>query len=96
MTGDVLKAGGPGPDQIKVGMPVVGVDGKPIGKVKEVRMADFLVDRPLAHDVYVPFSFVLATENEWERIRGGPRIGPPEVVLTVDAAHVDAQDWPHA
>jgi hypothetical protein len=96
MAGDVLKAGGPGPEQIKVGMPVVGVDGKPVGKVKEVRQTDFLVDRPLAHDVFVPFSFVLATESESERIRGGPRREPEEVVLTIGAAHVDTQDWPHA
>lgn len=93
--GEILKASGVGPSQIRIGMDVLGRDGSPVGTVKEVRQDDFLVDRPLARDVYVPFSFVLATETEWERIRGGPT-GPTEVVLTISAAHVDEQHWPHS
>ena len=93
--GEVLKASTVGPSQIQVGMTVVGLEGDPIGKVKEVRQNDFLVDRPLARDIYVPYSFVLEAQNEYERIRGGPS-GPTEVVLTISSAHIDDQDWPHA
>jgi osmotically-inducible protein OsmY len=42
-------------DQIREGMRVVGADDGDIGSVKEVHNNEFLVDRPLARDVYVPF-----------------------------------------
>jgi hypothetical protein len=33
--------------------------GEPAGRVKDVRDRDFLLGRPLARDVYVPFSVIL-------------------------------------
>ena len=93
--GETLRASSPGAGQIDVDMPVVGKDGEPVGRVKEVRETDFLVDRPMAPDVYVPYGFVLAVENQAARMRGGPeQLG--QVILTVSAAHVDTQGWPHA
>lgn len=41
--------------QIREGMQVIGSDDGDIGKVKEVHGNEFLVDRPLARDVFVPF-----------------------------------------
>ena len=93
--GEILKASSPGADEIKVGMDVLSVDGDRLGQVKEVRGADFLLDRPLARDLYVPFDAVVATPNRYEKYRGGP-IQPTEIVLNVSAAHVDDQGWPHA
>jgi hypothetical protein len=90
--GGILKASSPGAHEIQVGMDVVSADGRPLGRVKEVREADFLLDRPMAHDLYVPFDKVLATPNRWEQYRGGPR-QPTEVVLAVAAFQVDDQGW---
>jgi len=45
-----------GSGQIREGMEVVDRDGDHLGIVKEVRGDEFLLDRPLARDVYVPFS----------------------------------------
>lgn len=44
--------------QIREGMLVVGADGSQIGKVKECRSTDFLVNRRLKRDVYVPFDAI--------------------------------------
>ena len=90
--GDILPANTPGVAQIDIGMRVVGIDGQPVGRVKEVRGDDFLVDRPMARDVYVPYSFVLAAENPADRIRGGPT-QPDQIILTIPAGHVDDQHW---
>jgi hypothetical protein len=92
--GEILKASHFGKEQIQVGMEVLSSDGQHIGKVKEVREADFLVDRPLARDVFVPYEFVMGTPHEVERMRGAP-MGPTEVVISVSAAHVDTQGWQH-
>jgi len=91
--GDILKASSPGQGQIEIGMDVVSVDGQPLGRVKEVRGSDFLLDRPMARDMYVPFNAILATPHGWEKYRGGPT-EPTEVVLSVSAAHIDMQSWP--
>jgi hypothetical protein len=90
--GDILPANTFDASQIKVDMPVVGVDGTPVGRVKAVGDEDFLVDRPLARDVYVPFSYVLNATNEWEDVRGGP-VQPTAVVLTIASSEVDDQHW---
>jgi hypothetical protein len=90
--GDILQASSPGAGQIEVGMAVVSVDGQPIGQVKEVREGDFLLDRPMAHDLYVPYRFVMAMPEPGERVRGGPH-QPAEVMLNVSAAHIDEQGW---
>lgn len=68
-------------DQIREGMEVIGRDGDRIGQVKEVRANDFLVDRPLARDVYIPISACRSTNG---RIR-----------LNVRADEVDNQGWPN-
>src|ERR1700680_3057292 len=93
--GEILKASSPGQDQIKPGMEVVGIDGESISKVKTVRETEFLVDRPLARDLWVPFTSVLEAGEQGGAFRRGPR-QPSEVMLGVSAAHVDNQGWQHA
>jgi hypothetical protein len=93
--GEILRASSPGADEISVDMDVLSVDGEALGKVKDVRAADFLLNRPMARDLYVPFSAILATPNRYEKYRGGP-IQPTEIVLNVTSAHVDSQNWEHA
>jgi hypothetical protein len=93
--GEILKASGPGVDQIKVGLDVVSIDGERIGKVKEVRDARFLIDRPHAHDLWVPFTAVLEAGEHGGAFRRGPT-QPSEVQLNVSAAHIDNQGWQHA
>jgi hypothetical protein len=88
--GEILKAGGPGAGQIEVGMKVIGIDGHVVGRVKAVRGADFLLDRPMARDLYVPFQFVLSVPDQGEKPSK-----PLEVVLTVSGAHLDGQGWSH-
>lgn len=41
---------------LREGMEVVGRDGKVVGRVKELRTSDFLLDREMARDLYVPYS----------------------------------------
>ncbi len=65
--------------QIRQGMEVIGRDGETVGEVKEVRSNDFLVDRSMARDVYIPFSACQMT--------GG------QIRLNVRADEVDNQDW---
>jgi hypothetical protein len=89
--GEILRASNPGAAQIAVGMDVLGVDGENVGRVKEVRSDDFLLARPMAHDLYVPFQFVLSVPD-----RGEKPTRPMEVLLTVSAAHLDRQGWQHA
>jgi hypothetical protein len=50
--------------------------GEPAGRVKAVRDGDFLLARPLARDVYVPFSAII-----WPG-RDGLRIGVPKAKMT--------------
>lgn len=45
-------------ERLQVGMVVVGSDGEVVGEVKRVRASNFLVDRPLHSDIYIPFSVV--------------------------------------
>jgi uncharacterized protein (TIGR02271 family) len=73
--------GGAGRRDVAVGAEVLGADGAPVGRVKEVRPADFLVDRRGQRDVYVPFAAV--AEAAANRLR-----------LTVPADAVDDQGWP--
>jgi hypothetical protein len=62
-------------------MAVVGSDGGPIGRVKEVGQSDFLLDRRLARDLYVPL----------EAIR---EVLAGRVVLKVTAAQHHYEGWP--
>jgi hypothetical protein len=93
--GEILKASSPGPEQIKPGMDVVSIDGERIGTVKEVREHDFLIDRHLARDLWVPFTSVVEAGEHGGAFRRGPT-QPSEVVLSVPAAHIDQQGWQHA
>lgn len=65
--------------QIRVGMEVIGRDGENVGEVKEVRSHDFLVDRSMARDIYVPFSACQVTSGQ--------------IRLNVRADEVDNQGW---
>ncbi|HZW04918.1 MAG TPA: BON domain-containing protein [Anaerolineaceae bacterium] len=65
--------------RLREGMAVVGRDGDFIGTVKRVRPNDFLLDRPWARDIYVPF----------QAIR---RLGS-RVALNVAADEVGEEDW---
>jgi hypothetical protein len=78
------------PQHVRVGMEVVGFDGEVVGTVKEVRDADFLVDRPLARDVYVPIEAVQAIVDATASDSVNPR-----VILTIRAGSVGDQRWPH-
>jgi ferritin-like metal-binding protein YciE len=49
---------------LRQGMAVVGSDAGQVGQVKEVRSADFLVDRPRQRDVYVPFDAIQETTGD--------------------------------
>ena len=68
--------------QLRESMPVLGADEERIGVIKEVRANDFLVDRRLARDVYVPFSAI-------QRVTGAG------VTIKVDAGDVNDQGWPN-
>jgi hypothetical protein len=63
-------------------MEVVGSDGDLVGTVKQVRDNDFLVNRPLQRDVYVPFDAV-------------KDVATGKVVLNVQAGQVDYMNWPN-
>lgn len=65
--------------QVRPGMEVIGREGDPVGEVKEVRANDFLVDRSLARDVYIPFSACRMTDGQ--------------IQLSIRAGEVDEQDW---
>ena len=91
--GEILKASSPGPGQILVGMEVNSLDGERIGRVKTIREDEFLLDRPMARDLWVPMSAVLATEDS-SPIHGP--VEPTAVVLEVSSAHIDRQGWKHA
>ena len=67
--------------QVSAGMEVLGAEKERVGQVKEVRAADFLVERRLQRDVYVPFAAI-------REVTGN------QVVLTVMSNHVDAIKWP--
>ncbi len=66
-------------NQIHSGMDVLGSDGQRIGKVKDVRSDDVLVDRQGVHDIYIPFTACHAAD---EQIR-----------LDVPSTEVDKQGW---
>ena len=56
--GPAAEAAGPLAERIQPGMVVLGADAEVIGRVKQVGAEDFLVDRELQTDVYVPFATV--------------------------------------
>jgi hypothetical protein len=80
--------------QIEVGMEVTTFDGHRVGTVKELHQDEFLLDRPLARNLWVPLSAILATEDYSSNVRGP--VQPAAVVLSVSRAHLDRQGWRHA
>src|SRR5437879_4720895 len=68
--------------QATEGMPVLGADGVRVGHVKQIRLADMLVDRALRRDVYVPFEAIADVRSEG-------------IVLTIPADQVDSMNWAH-
>lgn len=62
------------------GMSVLASDHVEVGSVKEVRTNDFLLDRALRRDVYVPFSAIESTTTH-------------SVLLALTAEQIDEQDW---
>ena len=91
--GDILKAN-TGAPKIEVGMDVVSIDGQRIGRVKQITEDEFLLDRPMARDLWVPLRFVLATEDYSGNFHGP--VQPTDVILEVSSAHIDRQGWRHA
>lgn len=67
-------------DHLHEGMDVMSADGEMVGKVKAVRESDFLLDRPMARDVYVPYD---SAEISGERVR-----------LTIPSDQISRMDWP--
>ncbi len=65
---------------IRPNMEVCGIDAKRVGFVKEVREEDFLVDRAVHRDVYVPLSAVKEVADD-------------VVVLTIPGDHVADMEW---
>jgi hypothetical protein len=66
--------------QIRQGMAVVGSDTGQVGKVKEVRDVDFLVDRRGRRDVYVPFDAIQETTGD-------------RIMLNLPADRVEDMNW---
>jgi hypothetical protein len=62
--------------QVVPSMAVIGADGEPIGQIKAVRGDEFLVDRRLQRDLYLPCSVIQAVHGN-------------HVVLTVTAVQLD-------
>lgn len=90
----ILKASGPSPDRIVVGLAVFSVDGKRLGTVKEVRGDEFLIDRPMARDYWVPFTAVVRAGPTGGAFRRGPTMDT-EIVLSVSADDIYDQGWRH-
>ncbi len=67
--------------RVRLGMEVVGADGDRVGTVKDLRDTDFLVDRAMQRDVYVPFDAIRSIDGD-------------VITLTVAAGAVDQQGWP--
>lgn len=68
--------------QIRPGMDVLGSDMTELGTVKEVRSNDFLLNRPMHRDIYVPLSAVQSVSGN-------------QVILNVLSTLVDNMNWPN-
>jgi hypothetical protein len=66
---------------VRKGCDVYGIDVQWIGEVKDVRVNDVLVDRPLQRDVYVPFEAIQMIVDDW-------------IILTIREEEVDDKGWP--
>jgi hypothetical protein len=63
------------------GMEVVGWDNEHVGTVKAVRARDFLLQRRLNRDLYVPLRAI-------RQVQGA------QVMLIVGSGEVDTMNWP--
>jgi hypothetical protein len=70
-----------GRSSVKVGMVVLGRDRESVGLVKEVHPTEFLLDRELQRDIYVPLQLV-------------DRVANKLVVLSITADDVKTREWP--
>ena len=69
-----------GRSEFRAGMEVVDADGKPVGEVKEVRSSDFLLNRPMGRDIYVPFADCDVTDDG-------------KVQLNIRSDQIEQQGW---
>ncbi len=58
---------------------VIGSGGKIVGRVKEIREDDFLVDREMSRDIYVPYSAIASVGEQ--------------ILLNVSTHELDDQRW---
>jgi hypothetical protein len=93
--GEILKSNVGHLADVRVGMDVTSIDGEKLGTVKEIKGDTFLLNRPLARDLWVPLSAVMATQQYNSNFRRGMNESE-NVVLNVCEAHVDSQGWSHA
>jgi hypothetical protein len=59
---------------------VLDVEGKEVGRVKEVRTSNFLIDRPFAPDVFIGYEHVLWVDVD-------------QILLDLDAMQIDDESW---
>ncbi len=69
-------------DQIRItsGMTVISSEGSPAGTIKETRANDFLLDRPLAPDIYLFYTTAQSLEGE-------------TVTLNISDSQIDDLGW---
>ena len=72
-----------GGSSVQVGMVVLGSDLQSVGLVKEVHPTEFLLDRELQRDIYLPLQVV-------------DRVANKLVVLAIPADDVNTREWPRA
>jgi hypothetical protein len=73
--------------ELRLGMSVVGTDGRHVGRVKEIRATDFLIDRRFRRNVYVPLMAI-------QRIVAEEHTAALFVALDVTASKADHLGWP--
>lgn len=67
-------------NRLTTGMEVVGLAGDVVGSVKQVRTHDFLLERSMKRDLYVPFAAVR-------------ELGGRTVTLGIPSKDIDGQGW---
>jgi hypothetical protein len=73
--------------ELRLGMSVVGTDGRHVGRVKEIRGTDFLIDRRFRRNVYVPLAAI-------QQIVSEEHPATLFVALDVTAKQADRIGWP--
>lgn len=66
--------------RLRPGMEVLAADGDGLGWVKDVRNTDFLLERSMQRDVYVPFDAIRDISSD-------------RIVLNVSSDQVDSMGW---